>query len=132
MHKETLRRGFSSTAEGQFYRNNLLDDISLFTLPHPQSAHSRFWAAAVLVSDEVFAFLSPSANAPLGRWSARTPQPLESGAIIFFRENDIILLSKPLSRGPDTLIRKGIWVSGHYSHSSLRTRHPVIKCILSA
>jgi len=71
----------------------------------------------VLVSDEVFAFLSPSANAPLGRWSARTPQPLESGAIIFFRENVIISLSKPLSGGPESLICKEILASGHYSHS---------------
>ena len=77
MHKETLRCGFSSTAEGQFYRSNLSDD-NLF----------RY-----------------------------TPQPLGNEATIFFRKNVIILLSKPLSEGPDTLIHKGIQVSGHYSHS---------------
>ena len=77
MHKETLRCGFSSTAEGQFYRNNLSDD-NLF----------RY-----------------------------TPQPLGNEATIFFRKNVIILLSKPLSGGPDTLIHKGIQGSGRHSHS---------------
>ena len=46
-----------------------------------------------------------------------TLQPLENRATIFFRKNVIILLSKPLSGGPDTLIHKGTQVSGHYSHS---------------
>lgn len=78
-YKETLRRGFSSTAEGQFYRNNLLDD-------------------------KPFRY---------------TQQPLVNRATIFFRKNVIILLSKPLSRGSDTLIRKGMQVSGYYSHSLL-------------
>ena len=69
-HKETLRRGFSSTAEGQFYSNNLPDN-NLF----------RY-----------------------------TLQPLGIRTTNFFRKNDIILLSKPLSGGPDTLIHN--WDSG--------------------
>jgi len=36
---------------------------------------------------------------------------------IFFRKNVIILLSKPLSGGPESLICKEILASGHYSHS---------------